>query len=415
MEIFSTDEITEQKPTRRVCRPCEQKGSYLGRLDCGWRDKASSQSSQSCELLCRKKCDRLFEHEHSIGTKQFVSLNSESKFPGCTQVEQSLLADGLLSPEPHLMEVLSHDPLAMTPYRDEDAFLVPDIDRETASGKRRALRFITGPAATFQFVDDLNKERIAYDRELFKKRPSPETPLASLLGSPPESLEHLHFRNLIENGYIESHCAPPGGCPSQNEERVWTMFFANLLVRGYWDKDIIKEIFPSVDLSKFEVIKRKICLHVRKTLPRKALQFEAFWRKLTFNQREAVWLYYMQNPYSRSKDFVAEKIGISVESLKDRLAGAIKKLKGAFPELQVVKERELSDEDVLRKPVQPKKPAPLPVRQFTADEIAHLELQRAASPSSYQSHSPTRKFQTWREYKAFTRLVMYHPIVNGTW
>ena len=350
----------------------------------------------------------MFEHEGSNGTQEYISKRPYAKFCGCTELEQTLFEDGLLSLEPNFMEVISRDPMALIPHRDDDVFVVPDIEKETANDKRPTLKFISGAKATLEFIDELDQKAMAIENKIqSNKIPSTETPLASILGPPPESLEHAHFRNLIANGYFESIAA------RDDVERDEIKLFANLLVRGFWDRSVINEIFPWIDLSDFEILKRKICLHVRMTLPERAKRFEKFWSDLTTNQREAVWLYYMKNPHSRSKEFIAEKIGISVDSLKDRLAGAVRKLKAAFPELSE-ENKGSRNEYVVSSVSKSQKKSAGPARRFTKNQITVLRQNELSSPTVHRLLlSSTCK--SWDEYKAFLRRVSYQPETNGTW
>lgn len=405
MKQFLFGEVADKKPSRRRCKPCEEKGSYLGRRDCGWRSRKHTENSRACELFFSKCCDKIYEHDGSNGTREYLRKNPNANFHGCTSLEQTLFEDRLLSLDPSFMEVISRDPLALSPHHDDDIFIVPDIEKETANDKRPPLKFITGPKATLEFIDELDQKAMAIENKVqSNKTPSLETPLASLLGPPPESLEHGHFRNLIANGYFESIAV------ADETERDEIKLFANLLVRGFWDRSVIKEIFPWIDLSNFEVLKRKICLHVRKTLPETAMRFEKFWSGLTTNQREALWYYYMHNPYGRSKNFVAEKIGISVDSLKDRLSGAIKKLKEDYAELE---ESEIVGTDDRSHAMKCRESTT--VRHIKGAELSAIRQDKHLINAFPNKYGLARRFQSWIEYKSFLTRVTYRPQINGTW
>ncbi len=63
-------------------------------------------------------------------------------------------------------------------------------------------------------------------------------------------------------------------------------------------------------------------------------KFEIFLEKLTPKQKEAVYAYFINNPYDQSQKRVAKKLGIKLEAFKERLNYAKKKLYKAYPELK---------------------------------------------------------------------------------
>lgn len=65
---------------------------------------------------------------------------------------------------------------------------------------------------------------------------------------------------------------------------------------------------------------------MEQSLPWYAKRFIAYWKTLTAAQRQAIRLYYFENDEKKPKRKIAKKIGISVDALKDRLEGALRKL-----------------------------------------------------------------------------------------
>jgi DNA-binding CsgD family transcriptional regulator len=65
-----------------------------------------------------------------------------------------------------------------------------------------------------------------------------------------------------------------------------------------------------------------------------AARIESLKRDLTPAQFEAIDLVYLRNDRGASQDEIAARIGISIGSLRDRLAGAFAKIEKKFPELR---------------------------------------------------------------------------------
>ncbi len=81
----------------------------------------------------------------------------------------------------------------------------------------------------------------------------------------------------------------------------------------------------------------------RREDPARKRAFDAFLTDLTPAQREAIDIVYLKNKKQRTKANAAKKLGISVETLRDRLDPAIKKLEAKFPEYQRQKQRRRID------------------------------------------------------------------------
>lgn len=107
---------------------------------------------------------------------------------------------------------------------------------------------------------------------------------------------------------------------------------AYLESKGIREENFIKEQFPKYPLGRQKQLIARVYQIYRDKKPKLVSDFEKFQSSLTTKQANAIKLVYMaEEPLSLPE--AAARLGISLDTLRDRIRGALKKLEAAFPEL----------------------------------------------------------------------------------
>jgi predicted DNA-binding protein (UPF0251 family) len=141
--------------------------------------------------------------------------------------------------------------------------------------------------------------------------------ISDLIRLPPIDINHAQIRRLFSNGAFETD--------------LRLKIAAFLLSRNIKNRPVIAHIFPHYDFSEFKEAKREIDQIVARTLSEKLKRLKKVWKSLTAKQRIALKLKYDEE---LSHEESAARLQISVDSFRDRLDLAERKLERAFPELQ---------------------------------------------------------------------------------
>jgi DNA-directed RNA polymerase specialized sigma24 family protein len=107
-----------------------------------------------------------------------------------------------------------------------------------------------------------------------------------------------------------------------------------LISKNITDPDLIARIAPELGYPELKKLERVVHAEIDKTLPERIKKFGNFLTSLTTAQKEAIEHVHLKNDYGLSQADIAKKLGISIDSLADRLRGAEKKLRAAYPEFR---------------------------------------------------------------------------------
>ena len=103
------------------------------------------------------------------------------------------------------------------------------------------------------------------------------------------------------------------------------------VTRNTKNKETIQHIFPYYDFEEFKQAKRQIDRIVAKTLPEKLKQLRKTWKGLSTKQKTALRLKYDEE---LSHADAAARVNITVDSFRNRLEGAERRLEKDFPDLK---------------------------------------------------------------------------------
>ena len=249
-------------------------------------------------------------------------------------------------------------------------------------------------------------------REVFYEIPFPKHerrsyPIPSSLevfGSRPHDLKHAHLIDIFKQDRFNEEVSPD------------LKLVAYLIIKRLTSDEDLKIFAPHIARGEFHKLQAKVHMEVEKTLPRHSRIFIVFFNLLTESQREAIRSYHFENEEDHSKREIAEKMGISVDALKDRLEGAYRKLEDHFMSLTPFR---------LQKPVYWKTLFHLPDTRdsglfvkSSADEIGtgyRLEPVSKArteviTPNPAEIRTPQPGWRSWKERQSKT---LYWPSHDG--
>lgn len=257
-------------------------------------------------------CNETFRSLNSVGTRRFKrSLREKTKFTGCEPLETSLVKDGL---------VLHHQ------REETNSFLDGASDDAISSSTLSLTAF-----SRLNLGEKLSTLRDAYPEQslLFDEEApiasilAPELALQNIMAASPADLQAVTLMKLYEQGEFDPH----------GEEIKATAY---LLFKGLTQKHIIQAVFPKYPVEKFPTLRKRVFEIYRTHQTKEEIAFEKFNNSLTPKQRKALELVYMGEE-RKSLAQAAKQLRISVDTLKNRIEGSVKKLKAAFPEYAALK------------------------------------------------------------------------------
>jgi hypothetical protein len=92
-------------------------------------------------------------------------------------------------------------------------------------------------------------------------------------------------------------------------------------------------IYPFLSYERFKPLQAKVYAEVEKSLPRNSRRLLKVIEAMTRPQREALYAFHLNNTEELTRDEAAANLGISVDSLQDRVDGAMKRIEAEFKEL----------------------------------------------------------------------------------
>ncbi len=257
-------------------------------------------------------CEEVFRALNSVGTRRFKrALKEKTKFTGCEPLENSLVKDGL---------VVHHQREDTNPFLDGG---VDDVATTTLSltafsrlnlGEKLASLRDSYPDQSLLFEEEAPSASIL----------APELTLQNLMAARPRDLQAVTLMKLYEEGEFNHY----------SEEIKATAY---LLFKGLTQKGMIQSLFPQYPIEKFQALRKQVFEIYRAKRTKEEIVFEKFNKSLTTKQRKALELVYMgeeRMPLAQA----TKQLGISVDTLKNRIEGGIKKLKAAFPEYASLKQ-----------------------------------------------------------------------------
>lgn len=259
-------------------------------------------------------CEETFRALNSIGTRRFKrALKEKTKFTGCEPLEVSLVKDGL---------VVHHQRDDTNPFLDgasDDAITSTTLSLTAFSrlnlGERLASLRDTYPDQSLLFDEEAPGASIL----------APELTLQNLMAARPHDLQAVTLMKLYEEGEFDPY----------GEEIKATAY---LLFKGLRQKNVIRSAFPKYPAEQFLALKKQVFEIYREKRTKEEIVFEKFNKSLTPKQRKALELVYMGEERKSLSD-AAKQLKISVDTLKNRIEGGVKKLKAAFPEYAAIKSK----------------------------------------------------------------------------
>ncbi len=274
-----------------------------------------------------------------------------------------------VDPSPLQVPLAPFDDAAVTRALTEEGFylekakefLVPGLARNLESCEivfPTTAEFLTEPESLAEFLFQVGTDPLIFGRAY--RDPTMRLTIGSreFYGSRPYNFEMSwleEFLSRIESEGLRealpSRCsirpvpvhylAPPRpGSPSESPSYSAKFRVAAFLVtRGITSASQLEMVLPAFRFREFRRYQSQVHAELRKRLPAVVGRFKAFWGSLTPPQQEALAEKYMAPGTLDSKPVVAARLGISLHSLNDRLNGALKKFKTAFPEWTPVRRR----------------------------------------------------------------------------
>ncbi|MFP5491050.1 MAG: hypothetical protein ACLGG0_06095 [Bacteriovoracia bacterium] len=179
--------------------------------------------------------------------------------------------------------------------------------------------------------------------------------VAAFFSSGPENLQDSFFQTMYTRGDFDKE--------SDDIQNLATCFYHRIdLPRE------IKKIWPRYTPKRFELTKNAIWAKVHKKMPFWAKRFHRIWDKLTEAQSDALMLeWFYESDEKPTQEENALVLGISVDSYKERLHWAYKKLGSLYPEFPTRRRRmPLPAQNTI-------KPAPL-YQILSNDEKIEIEI-----------------------------------------
>lgn len=249
--------------------------------------------------LSIQPCHKAFLEKSSKATKLFLKHNPESRFTGCSDVENDLIKEGLINNNPF------------------------DGDRGHQTFAREEF-FEAQVAASLEGVESVF---------IYKGT------LRDISCPHPANLRASVLRKLMHdmNVFLES----------DNPRLLYQT--AIIIDRGLNTKDhfyMTKELFPNYPRDEFKKYESKISLMVARELKKMNVQtnnrytrLEKVWKKITEKQENVVLALFCNEDELTVKE-IARKFKIKESSVRDRLKNAKTKMKKVFPELVPLSEQE---------------------------------------------------------------------------
>lgn len=265
------------------------------------------------DQLLTRPCLETFRYRDSQGTRAYQNIVGErTRFSGCQDAEEDLLSEGLVRLWPTEPETL------------ESGEFFENVAPEEV--QERAIPFSPGTFNLFQrnadFLQEAQLEEKGWHvhRSANSRRISVGSSMADLLRPAPANLRQAKARRLVEEGHF-----------------LWNdklNMVATLVAKNITEWDLISKFAPGLSREEFKHYEGQVHYEIRKHYTQRERKFAQFLESLTPLQREAADLVYLKNPDGRSRWQIAEELGISVDSLTDRINAVKRKLASAFPEFR---------------------------------------------------------------------------------
>jgi hypothetical protein len=298
------------KPERNILSPCSYKGSYgkdryPGRYYEG--DSGTYRVIKGCELVsnysscanaiqkipqisCIRPCQEYFLKPTSKGVKEHKK-KSKSKFKGCQVIENDLLEEKLIN------------------------YFAPDITPHM----RQWSDIITSE----KYDQYFNLEAFYEEIHCFHFRVNYVLLKQEFAGISysPENIKGVILRDLL--------LTPINSLKPSFEElqRKATLFIITMGLSNINKfKDLIINIFPDYEIEKFSSIQSSIFVEIKKKTPQKLTDIQLAYDSLSKAQKQAVDLIITKREFGVFNTEIAEDLGISQESLQERLIWAKRKI-----------------------------------------------------------------------------------------
>lgn len=245
----------------------------------------SSKLSSSLKIL---PCQEIFRKKDSEGTKQYRK-HLKTKFQGCEQLEVDLVGAGEINNRPQ--EILGLQ-----------------IFESYSKG------FDVDPTERARFFEKEESEFIIQDGASPKSISTSQ--IYDFSGPTPKNLKHSLLIKLLNQGFFSFDKKMEAAAFLIHEE----------MTSGEW----FFQFSEKMDFAMFHQYQSKVHKILEQKKTDREKKWNIFWKSLTSKQKNALDLVYMNNSEDRSKEIIAKSLKISLNSLNDRLEGAIKKLKAVF-------------------------------------------------------------------------------------
>ena len=236
---------------------------------------------------CFHKCGAKYLELSSQGTKEYRKNNGKD-FKGCNRLEDKLLSEGLISHQ-HKKK----DPK----FSAQDLELIGAL--ETLGQDDELVYFILRMNEKFGLM--MNVDKFFEDFSLIRR-------------SRPEDYKLIVLRGLIKKRHFKN----------------MRHLCAIIIDLGLNDKNALFEYFPGLDYSEFCAHQVHIYKTIDEMTPLRIKLMKEAIATLKEKQWNALKAYYITHNQRLSMQKIADKMGISKESLRDRINGAKKKIRKYF-------------------------------------------------------------------------------------
>jgi len=260
-------------------------------------------------------CEERFREHDSEGTELYRNiLGANTQFQGCQAVEEYLIEKNLVRPYLHDRERLGLSDLLDKVVPVEEDFSLPN-----------SFESMTSFQNAFAKVDDVGIDENHWRVNKISQNIqfTIANTLSDVAGTSPADFRQSHARTLYEDGLF------------RKEEGKRAALF--LISKGITDEESIKTLLPTIPYQEYKSYEASAYYAIDSSLPPKARIFKEFLACLTPAQKKAVQLLYLKNDEGLSQKQVAKRLGISIDSLADRLSGVKKKLYKKYPALSPLK------------------------------------------------------------------------------
>ncbi len=143
-------------------------------------------------------------------------------------------------------------------------------------------------------------------------------------------LKHSQLMALLAKGHFNS--GEIIGREKQNDQHLFKTV-AYLTSKGATKEWELEQLYPYLPYRRFQMLQARVYAEVERTLPKNSRRFLKVLENMTEAQREALYAFHLNNPEELTRPQVAENLGISIDSLQDRIDSAMRKIKAEFKEL----------------------------------------------------------------------------------